>query len=38
VLIALKVFLDSGFKVADEVLSFDGLKRDIEWSEVYCKF
>ena len=34
-----EIFLDAGFKVVDEVLSFDGLKRDIEWrSEVYCKF
>ncbi len=31
-----EIFLDSGFKVVDEVLSFDELSRDIEWrSEVY---
>ncbi len=31
-----EIFLDAGFKVVDKVLSFDGLKRDIEWrSEGY---
>ena len=26
-----EIFLDAGFKVVEEVLSFDGLNRDIEW-------
>ncbi len=31
-----EIFLDSGFRLVDEMVSFDGLKRDIEWrSEVY---